>query len=300
MTRRRLLLLGFPALLPLCAIGRAGERVLYEKESPYSLILVTEDDRGLRSLLFERGGARQSVVKVGDPDHIELPYAKAMLVGLGLVKPPKRVLVVGLGGGTIPGILHKHYPKTMIDVVDIDPDVVKVAKEFFAFREDASMRVHVADGRRFIEQCEEPYDMIFLDAYGDEEIPYHLATQQFLEAVRAALNPNGVVVANLWSRGLNPLYDSMIRTYQRVFASVCLLDVRGTGNRIVIALPQEQRIERRALARKARVVSRSKRLRFDLGDLVIQGFQREPEVDPGAPVLKDRLTTTAAASQPVN
>jgi len=300
MPRRKLMLLGFLAALPLSAIARSGERVLYEKESPYTLILVTEDDRGLRSLLFERGGARQSVVKVGDPDHIELPYAKAMLVGLGLVKPPKRVLVVGLGGGTIPGILHKHYPKAMIDVVDIDPDVVKVAKEFFGFREDATMRVHVADGRRFIEQREKPYDMIFLDAYGDEEIPYHLATQQFLEAVRGALNPNGVVVANLWSRGLNPLYDSMIRTYQRVFASVCLLDVPGTGNRIVIALPQEQRIERRTLARKARVVSRNQRLRFDLGDLVNQGFQRELEVDSAAPVLRDRTTTTAAASQTVS
>ncbi|MGQ9650848.1 MAG: spermidine synthase [Phycisphaerae bacterium] len=299
MTRRKLLLIGLLSLHPLAAVTQSGERVLYEKKSPYNLVVVTEDDRGLRSLLFERGGARQSVVKVGDPDHIELPYAKVMLVGLGLAKPPKRVLVVGLGGGTIPGILHKHYPKTMIDVVDIDPDVVKVAKEFFGFQEDATMRVHVADGRRFIEQCEEPYDMIFLDAYGDEEIPYHLATQQFLQAVRGALNPNGIVIANLWSRGLNPLYDSMIRTYQHVFASVYLLDVRGTGNRIVIALPQEQRIERRTLARKARAVSRNKRLRFDLGDLVMQGFQQEPEVESDAAVLKDKVPTTTAASRPV-
>lgn len=299
MTRRRLLLIGLPSLLSLVTVAQSGERVLYEKKSPYNLVVVTEDDRGLRSLLFERGGARQSVVKVGDPDHIELPYAKVMLVGLGLVKPPKRVLVIGLGGGTIPGILHKHYPNTMIDVVDIDPDVVKVAKEFFGFREDATMRVHVADGRRFVEQCEEPYDMVFLDAYGDEEIPYHLATQQFLEAVRRALNPGGIVIANLWSRGLNPLYDSMVRTYQRVFASVYLLDVRGTGNRIVVALPQEQRLERRTLARKARAVSRNKRLKFDLGDLVMQGFRQEPEVDPDAPVLKDKVPTTTAASQPV-
>lgn len=299
MTRRRLLLLGLLSLIPLCVIAQTGERVLYEKKSPYNFVVVTEDSRGLRSLLFEKGGARQSVVKVGDPDHIELPYARVMLVGLALVKPPKRVLIVGLGGGTIPSILHKHYPKTMIDVVDIDPDVVKVAKEFFGFREDATMRVHVADGRRFIEQCEDPYDMIFLDAYGNEDIPYHLATQQFLDAVRQALHPNGVVVANLWSRGLNPLYDSMITTYQNVFDSVCVLDVRGTGNRIVIALPRKQRIERGSLARKARVTSRGKRLRFDLGDLVNQGFQREIEVDSAAPVLKDRTTTAAAASQPV-
>ena len=183
----------------LCVLAPADQTVLYEKESPFNTIVVTEDSRGLRTLYFERNGARQSVVKVGDPDHLVLPYARAMPVGLAFVKEPKRVLIVGLGGGTIPGFLHKHYPETRIDAVDIDPDVVDVARRFFGFREDATMKAHVADGRRFIEECEEPYDVIVLHAFCSDSIPYHLATREFLQALRPALPRWGFCVATVWS-----------------------------------------------------------------------------------------------------
>ena len=127
------------------------------------------------------------------------------------------MLIVGLGGGSIPGLLRKHYPRMTIDVVDIDPDVVEVAKKFFGFHEDAAMQVYVEDGRRFIEKCKQPYDIIFLDAYGPENIPYDLATKEFLVAVRRAVGPKGVVAGNVWSQSSNSLHDAMLRTYQEAF-----------------------------------------------------------------------------------
>ena len=197
----------FGALLAwVCASGlvvAAQSALLYEKRSSYSTIVVTEDQDGLRTLSFGRGGARQSVVKVGDPDHIELPYARAMLVSLAVVRDPARVLVVGLGGGTLPSFLRRHYPEATIDAVDIDPDVIEVAKSHFGFREDARMRAHVRDGRKFIEEVAEPYDLIFLDAFSSDSIPRQLTTRQFLEAVRRALTSRGMVVANLWSQSSN-------------------------------------------------------------------------------------------------
>ena len=288
MKTRLLLPLGLLAVLGLCAIVPAQEKVLYDKQSPYSNILVTEDEDGLRTLWFEKDGARQSVVKVGDPDHIDLPYAQAMPVGLALVEEPKRVLIVGLGGGTIPSFLHKHYPKTAIDVVDIDPDVVEVAKKFFGFREDATMRAHVADGRRFIEQCRDRYDLIFLDAFSAESIPYHLATREFLQAVRRALTPNGVVLGNIWSRYSNPLYDSMVRTYQDVFDELYILDLRDVGNKILIALPRKQQIARDDLAKRAGTLSKQKQFRFDMGELVTYGLRHPAVDDSGGRVLTDR------------
>src|SRR3989304_10594088 len=116
MIRRKPLPLGLLAFFALSVAASASQRVLYEKQSPYNTIVVTEDDRGLRTLWFEKGGARQSVVKVGDPDHLELPYARAMPVRLALVEKPERGLIVGLGGGTSPGFLPAHYPDTTIDV----------------------------------------------------------------------------------------------------------------------------------------------------------------------------------------
>lgn len=276
------------AALAIGLVAPAAEKTLYKKQSPYSTIVVTEDEKGLRTLWFEENGARQSVVKVGDPDHLDLAYARVMPVGLALAEKPRRVLVVGLGGGTIPMFLHKHYPKTTIDVVDIDPDVVDVAKRFFGFREDATLRAHVADGRRFIEKCRDPYDIIFLDAFSAENIPYHLATREFLQAVRKAVTPNGVVLGNVWSRGLNPLYDSMVRTYQEVFEELYVVDVSGAGNKILVALPRREEIERDALARRAGRISEEMHFRFDLGEAVHYGFRRPGEDGARAEVLVDK------------
>jgi len=280
----------FGAILLGVAVGVAGatEKVLHEKRSAMGTVVVTENEEGLRTLRFEKGGARQSVVKVGDPDHIELPYARVAMVGLAFCEKPQRVLVVGLGGGTIPGFVHKHYPDTVMDVVDIDPEVVQVAKRFFGFREDATMRAHVADGRKFIEECQQPYDIIMLDAFGTDNVPYRLATVEFLRAVRRALTPSGLVVGNIWCRYANPLYDAMVRTYQEAFDELYLFDVRGAGNRILVGLPRAERLGREELARRAKRISKEKQFRFDLGELVAYGYQRVTEKDPKARVLLDK------------
>jgi spermidine synthase len=278
------------ALLALaaCHSAAAEPKVLYEKQSAYNTIVVTEDADGLRTLAFERNGVRQSVVKPGDPDRVELPYARAMPVGLALVEEPRRVLIVGLGGGTIPSLLRKHYPRMTIDVVDIDPEVVAVAKRFFGFREDAAMHAYVRDGRQFIEQCREPYDLVFLDAYGSENIPYHLATREFLAAARRAVGPKGAVVGNVFDAAYNRYYDAMVRTYQAVFDELYVLDVPDRGNKILVGLPHAARLEQAELTRRARALSRQKALPFDLGDLVAAGWHRQSFVDPRVRVLLDK------------
>ncbi len=279
-----LLVLGSCALVSV----RSADRILYEKDSAYNKIVVKEDERGLRSLHFGRDGGYQSVVKLGDPGHIELPYARTMLVGLAFVERPQRMLAVGLGGGTIPSFLHKHFPKAVIDVVEIDPDVVEVARKYFGFREEAGLEVHVEDGRRFIERCTRPYDLIFLDAYGEDFIPYRLATQEFLLAVRRALRPGGAVVANVWSRHSNPLHDSMLRTYQDVFSELYRFDVRRKGNKIFVALRRDGPISRESLAQRAREISRSERFHFDLSRDVEHGYHRETKGAISAPILRDK------------
>ena len=142
------------------------------------------------------------------------------------------MLVIGVGGGTLPMFLRKHYPEAAIDAVDIDPQVIEVARKFLGFREDATLRAHAADGRAFIEAVREPYDVIFLDAFSSSELPAHLTTREFLQAVRRALAPSGVVVGNVWDRYANRLYDSMLRTYQDVFDELYVLSVPAAGNKI--------------------------------------------------------------------
>src|SRR5256885_9865150 len=276
------------AFTALAAFGCAAQTVIHERASPYNTIIVTEDHNGLRTLLFERGGGRQSVVKPGDPDHLELPYARVALAGLALCEEPRRILVVGLGGGTLPMFLRAHYPAATIDVAEIDPEVVDVAKKFFGFVEDERMRAHVGDGRQFIERAPPGgYDIIFLDAFGARDVPKHLTTQEFLLAVRRALVPSGVVVSNVWRPASNPLYDSMVRTHQEVFDELFILDVPGDVNNIFLALPRVQPLGQEELALLARKISTVKRFRFDLGELVEYGFLHAREKNPQAHALRD-------------
>ena len=288
MVGRRLICLAAMVVLAWCTVAAAQQKVLFQKESPYTTVVVTEDEQGMRTLLFGSQGVRQSVVKVGDPDHLELSYARAMVSGLALCPEPKRVLVVGLGGGSIPSFLHKHYPQTHIDAVDIDPVVVEVAKEFFGFREDATLKAYVQDGQQFVEERPNVYDVIFLDAFGSEDIPYHLARREFLEAVRRAITAHGVVLADVRGRGLNSLYDSMVRTYQEVFDELYVLDVQGSGNKILIALSRKLHVTREEPARRAGAVSKQKQFRFDIAELVTYGYQYVDQKDPSAQVLTDK------------
>ena len=291
MINRTRIYVGLAVCLVCLAISIAAprEKVLFEGKSEFnSSIRVVEDAEGLRTLIFDNSGVKQSTVKLGDPDRLELRYTRVMPVALAAVEKPKRILIVGLGGGSIPNFLHKHYPDTHIDVVDIDPVVVEVAKKYFGFREDKTLRVHVADGRAFIDKCKRQYDIIFLDAYGAEDIPYALATREFLQVVRKAVTPKGVVVTNLMSRSSNRLYDSMVRTYIDVFDEVHVVDIRNSGNVILLALPHQPKLTKETLARQARELSRQKQFRFNLGRLVTYGFRTPDEKEKSAPILLDK------------
>jgi spermidine synthase len=251
----------------------AAEKQIYATKSRYNSIYVSENEAGYRILRFEPGGDRQSVVKLGDPDHLELPYARVIPIAMALVEKPQRVLVVGLGGGTIPSFLRKRMPQLGIDAVDIDPEVVAVAKSHFEFREDDKMHAHVADGRQFIEQRDGVYDIIFLDAFAADNIPYSLATREFLVSVKRALKPRGVVIGNVWGSGANPLYDSMVRTYRAVYDEVAIIDVQGALNKIVIACPIKQELTTEKLVSRARSLTKELPLRVDLAELIRYGFR---------------------------
>jgi len=102
------------------------------------------------------------------------------------------------------------------------------------------------------------------------------------------LAPGGVVVGNLWGREINPRYDSIVRTYEEVFGKLLVLDVRGTGNKILLGLSRKPPLAHDELIRRAREVSAAKRLPFDLGDLVQHGLpDTSPKVQRGR-VLRDR------------
>jgi spermidine synthase len=279
-------------------LAASDQRVIYETHSHYNHILVLEDEQGLRHLLFSEDGAQQSVRRPGETNALELPYSRTMMVGLACVGEPERILVVGLGGGSIPSFLHARYAQARIDCAEIDPAVIDVAKRYFGFCEDDRLKGHAADGRKFIEQTTNRYDLVFLDAYGDDQIPSSLTTRQFLQSVRRVLQPGGIVLGNVWSRLSNPLYDSMLRTYQEVFEQVYLFHVPARGNVIFLAIPRAGKLALDDLAQQAKAVSHQRNLGFDLEALVRFGYQ-EAQMRGEARILEDRNMNAREAQDPV-
>jgi spermidine synthase len=265
-----------------------SEKVLVNRHSAFQPILLTQDSAGFITLRFGLEEPRQSVVKLGDPSHLELAYARALPACLAFAPEPHRVLIVGLGAGSLPQFFHHHFPQMLIDVVELDPDVLKVAEEFCGFGESARMKVYVQDGRDFVESRRGAYDLIVLDCFGNDAMPPHLATLEFLTLVREALSSKGVVATNIWGPASNPHYGSMLLTYQATFKEVYVLDVPGPGTKIFVALQAPQQMNRLELLESLRKISRTHGFAFDVSG-VIAGFRSaKQERVRGGGVLRDQ------------
>jgi len=267
-----------------------GEVVVTERVSPNYTVFVIEDAQGVRRLRFERDGVDQSAVVPGDPDHLVFAYMRGLTAALALRPAVARVLIIGLGGGTLPMFLRHHLPLTIIDVVELDAVVLDVAKQDLGFAEDPRLKVHLADGRAFVEGSTELWDLIVLDAYGKDDIPRHLATRQFYEAVKRRLAPGGLLAANLWSEHASRRYRSLLRTFEAVFPEVHVLAPEESESRIVLAFERMEHLFAEHLVARARALRVAWTLRFDLAGMVRRGHREAGDLPPGGRVLEDRAT----------
>lgn len=210
---------------------------IHEERSKYRDITVTQvGDR--RCLLFNvhRGDRNQTCMMVEDRDLLVFDYTRMSFAGLLLKQDPEDILVIGLGGGSIPMTFADLFPNAKIDVVEIDEAVVRVAEEYFYYSDTDNMTVYVDDGRPFIKRAGirgQKYDYIVLDAFSGDYIPEHMLTREFLEEVKTIMSEDGVLVANTFST--SRLYDHESVTYQRAFGEFYNFKLPTSGNRIIIA-----------------------------------------------------------------
>ncbi|TKB46444.1 methyltransferase domain-containing protein [Thalassotalea mangrovi] len=220
-------------------------KVIKEQRSLYRNIFV-EDKKNIRCLKFsvKRRVSSQSCIDKQDPNRLVFDYTKFVFTGLLVTPNPEKVLIIGLGGGTLSNSLQMLFPDIQVDNIEIDPAVVDVAREYFDFKESENIRTFNQDGRIFIKRAamkKQQYDLIILDAFNGEYIPEHLLTREFLQETKSLLTDNGVVVANTFSSSL--LYHHETATYHDVFGDFySVAKGNNSGNRIILAgkhLPDE-------------------------------------------------------------
>jgi len=187
-----------PPMLPL-------QNALAERESAYNYLQVVEvplDEGKSMRLLFVDWGAFSAYTPGEFRTHQYFDYL--LLAPLLREAPPAdwlgRVLVVGLGAGTVSKQITQAYGDIPIDGVEIDPEIVSLGQQYFDMTEP-NLHVSVTDGRAFLAGAQTRYDWVIVDAYQGSDIPFHLVTREFFQALADHMSPGGVLAINVaWWR----------------------------------------------------------------------------------------------------
>ncbi len=177
----------------------------------------------------------QSAMRLSRPYDLELAYTRSMMAFLLFVPEPREVLMVGLGGGSVAKFIYTRMPATRIHAVEINPQVVTIARHCFKVPDDDHrLQVTIGDGAEFMETPGREVNLVMVDGYDGESQAEALSTRRFYEACRARLKPGGVMVVNLWS-GDREFTESLGRL-RAVYGAGCLcLPAEKPGNVIVLA-----------------------------------------------------------------
>lgn len=235
-------------LLPLAgwiAYGGAVRRdstLVHQEESVYQYLQVHSRSDGSTILVVNEGGGIQSIAREGDALRPASTYYESFLLLPYMTGSSEetKVLVIGSGAGTIPHWLAVHVrpdiPGLRTDAVEIDGRAVELGHRWFnTGRDDA--RFIISDGRTYIENTTEMYDIIISDTYSNQiYIPFHLATKEYFTAMRDHLENGGIVAMNVNALDEeSALLQSIGATLCEVFPLVYIVHVSNDYNFMLIA-----------------------------------------------------------------
>lgn len=155
------------------------------------------EDEAVRRLHFD-SGVVQSSMRLDAPFELELSYTQAMMGFLLFNAEPRHILLVGLGGGSLPKFCHRHFPQASITTLEIDAEVIALRDQFLIPRDDERFRVVHTDAADYLAGSGVQADVILLDGYDAAGLPDRLCDEPFYASCWQALGTEGVLVANLW------------------------------------------------------------------------------------------------------
>lgn len=172
----------------------------------------------------------QSSMRLARPNDLELSYTRSMMAFLLFQSVQRSVLMVGLGGGSVAKFVRHHMPEVRVRVLEIDPQVVAIARQCFLVPpDDARFEVIIGDGAEYMTREDVRADVIMVDGYDAESHVEALATRQFYADCRARLAPGGVLVVNLW--GGDREFNDVLKRIEDAFPDGTLcLPARKLGN----------------------------------------------------------------------
>jgi predicted membrane-bound spermidine synthase len=263
-------------------LGRADGRIAHI-ETEYNDVFITKRGHQLVvSFQIKGWDYTESVSNLLDPDDLPLRYAQVMTIATIYPQAPQKILMLGLGGGSISTYLGRFLPDTAITAVEIDPGVITAAKSYFGLRESERMRYRAGDGRVFLNRGSERYDLILVDAYRGGYVPFHLLTREFYGLVKQRLAPGGAAAFNVHDG--SKLYASTVKTLGEVFPA---LDLYPTGRGEVIAVATAVPVDPETLERRAAALQTQHGFRFSLPGLLRLRMDKPQSQAAGGDLITD-------------
>lgn len=222
------------------AAGCSPSSLEFDEHSEFSLIRVRRNG-DVRTLIFVQDDGSEAVetrVNLKRPHELQSNYARYMFASYLLRPHPQHVLIIGLGGGAMVHFLQHHDPQVKVDVVEIDPVVVRVADEYFDVRGGGNVNIITADALDYLRDTDQQYDVIYLDAFlpastgtDDAGVPLRLKTEQFYRDMQSKLTPGGIVAFNAIT---HDSFDDDVLAIRNAFHHALLFRVPNSGNRVLI------------------------------------------------------------------
>ncbi|MBE0504261.1 MAG: fused MFS/spermidine synthase [Desulfuromonadales bacterium] len=281
-------------LLVTLSSAYAADRLVFEGDSAYTGMQVLDKSDGLRYLQF--GIYEQTAMRLSDPDYLHYEYTRTIMAGFAFAHPPvKKVLMLGLGGGAMARFITGKFPEATLDIIEIDPLVVDVAKQYFGFKPGIHGNVFIGDGRQLLRKSKVKYDIIILDAYKAGEIPFHLTTREFMQSVRDHLTPSGVAVVHLWAEYANKYLHAQVKTIASVFPrNYSFYD--NAGSFMIFATRLDHWLDKALVRQRGAKIGKERGFSFDLAKLIDDQYTEASRIPTKG--LEGRILTDDFA--PVN
>ncbi len=250
----------------------------YDVKTAYSRIRVRKVDN-VRTLWFVRDSGEEVVesqVDLDNPHELLIDYTRYMFLSYLFRPRPQKVLIVGLGGGAMVHFLRHYDPAVKIEVVEIDPVIVKVADKYFGVRNGEDVKIVTADGIDHIKNTDMRFDVIYMDAFlkpsrdtDETGVPLRLKTIEFYKEVQKKLTPDGVVVFNL-----NPhsRIDEDVRNIKDAFRHTYVYRLPRFEGLVVVGSTAEERMSPGTMLAKATDQDRRFKASYSFREMVRRQF----------------------------
>ena len=216
--------------------GLLIENGFLDLDTSYNRIFITDSKQQVRNLTIRRMGINNEAHSAMylESDELVSEYAKSYHLIRHFYPDFKSSLILGGAGYSFPKSYLKTYPNAKIDVVEIDPKVTQLAKDYFKLKEDPRLSIFHNDGRTYLNHTEKTYDIILGDAFSSSySIPYQLTTQESAQKMHDILNDDGIVILNIISSiegDSGKFFRAEYATFKTVFPQLFVYPLHDSKN----------------------------------------------------------------------